>query len=89
MPRSFRKDPQAVKDYEFNWSDWLGGDTIASHTVTASTGLTVDSSSATSTTVTVWVSGGVVGATYAVTCHIVTTAGREDDRTMTFVIEEM
>ena len=88
MARSFVKDPNAVLDYEWDWSAWLGTDTIASHTVTAATGLTVDSSTATSTAVTAWLSGGSVGASYAVTCHVVTAAGREDDRTVTVTVME-
>ena len=88
MARSFVKDPNAVLDYEWDWSAWLGTDTIASHTVTAATGLTVDSSTATSTAVTAWLSGGSVGASYAVTCHVVTAAGREDDRTVTITVQE-
>ena len=88
MARSFVKDPNAVLDYEWDWSAWLGTDTIASHTVTAATGLTVDSSTATTTAVTAWLSGGSVGASYAVTCHVVTAAGREDDRTVTITVQE-
>ena len=88
MARSFVKDPNAVLDYEWDWSAWLGTDTIASHTVTAATGLTVDSSTATSTAVTAWLSGGSVGQSYAVTCHVVTAAGREDDRTVTVTVME-
>ena len=87
MPRSFLKDVDAVLDYEWDWSAWLGTDTIAAHTVTASTGLTVESSEATTTAVTAWLSGGTEGATYSVTCHIATAAGREDDRTMTFTMQ--
>lgn len=94
MATAFIKDPQAVLDYVFDWkastngtgaSDWLAtGETIASHTVTADTGLTVDSSSLTDsdTSVTVWLSGGTVNTHYKVICHIVTSAGREDDRTI-------
>jgi hypothetical protein len=88
MARSYIQDPDAVLDYQFDWADWLGADTIASHTVTAATGLTVDSSTATSTAVRVWLSGGSVGASYAVTCHVVTAAGREDDRTVTITVQE-
>lgn len=92
MPRSFLKDDSAVLDYQFNWAGerpWLtGGDTIVSHTVTAASGLTVDSTEATGTAVTVWLSGGTVGQSYAVTCHIVTAAGREDDRTATVTVME-
>ena len=87
MPRNFTKDPDAVLDYEFDWSAWLGTDTIATHTVTAPAGLTVDSTEATTTTVTMWLSGGTDGASYAVTCHIVTAAGREDDRTATITMQ--
>jgi hypothetical protein len=86
---TFTKDPDAVLDYEFDWSDWLAtGDGIASHTVTPDTGLTVDSDSATSTAVTVWLSGGTVNENYNVVCHIVTTAGREDDRTAVIAVQE-
>lgn len=88
MPRNFTKDPDAVLDYEFDWSAWLGTDTIATHTVTAAAGLTVDSTEATTTTVTARLSGGTDGASYAVTCHIVTAAGREDDRTATITVQE-
>ena len=90
MPRSFVEDPDALLDYEWDWAAWLGADTIASHTVTAAAGLTVVSSSATSTAVTAWlrINGGSVGASYAVTCHIVTAAGREDDRTLTITVQE-
>lgn len=87
------KDPNAVLDFKFDWraltngsgtSDWLeSGETISSHTITAATGITVDSSSLTdsSTSVTVWLSGGTDGNKYNVTCRIVTSAGRTDDRT--------
>ena len=88
MPRSFRQDPAAMLDYVFDWSAWLAGDTIESSTITAPVGVTV-TSSATSTAVTVWVSGGTLGGVYPVTCHIVTAAGREDDRTLTFRIGDM
>jgi len=70
--------------------DWLAaGETItAGYTITASptgTGaLKIDSSARTdsNTSITVWLSAGVNGVTYTVTCHIVTNAGRTDDRTI-------
>ena len=65
MPNTFSKDPDAVLDYKFDWaastngsgaSDWLAdGETISSHTITATTGLTVDSSSLTDTNTSVTV----------------------------------
>ena len=77
----FDKDPQAVLDYLADWSEWLDIDTIATSTWTAPTGITADSSRNTTTTATVWLSGGTLGATYKVVNHIVTTAGRENDQT--------
>ena len=91
MPQSFTKDPDAVLDYRFDWSDWLEtGDTIATRTITASTGITVDSSSITdsSTSVTVWLSGGTVGATYDIACLVVTSASRTDERTVSVRVLE-
>lgn len=100
MGSVYYKDPSAVLDYRFDWraltngtgkSDWLAsGETISTHTVTATTGLTVDSSSLTDTSssVTAWLSGGTAGETYTVTCQIVTTAGRTDERSITIIVAQ-
>lgn len=100
MARTFIKDPDAVLDYVFDWrglthgvegaeSDWLAeGETITSHTVTVSSGITLDSDSEADGAVTVWISGGSAGQTYLVTCSIETSQGRDDDRTMKFVVKE-
>lgn len=91
MANWFEKDPSAVLDYQWDWSDWLSEEeTINTATVTAPTGLTVDSSSITGagTTVTAWLSGGTAGQTYQVVNHIVTSDGREDDRMITIVVKE-
>ena len=84
MPRSFRIDPDAKKDYVFDWAAWLAGDTITGYTLTKDGGVEIAADSRTDTAVTVWVDGVGDGAAGSVTCHIVTAAGREDDRTMTF-----
>ena len=86
--KRFRKDPSAVLPYQWNWTDWLVTDTIASHTVTAPTGLTLASSSATTTAVTAWLSGGTVGAYYDVVCRIVTAGGKTEDRTMQIRVQD-
>lgn len=89
MPQSFVKDPAATLDYVFDWSDWLvDDDAIASHTVTADTGITVASSTATTTHVTVWLSGGTAGTWYTVQCRITTSGGRTDDRTISIRVME-
>jgi len=98
----FTKDPNAVLDYKFDWAastnstgntDWLdttNSETISSKTVTADSGLTVDSSSITdtNTSVTAWLSGGTVGQQYEVVCQIVTSASRTDERSITIVVEQ-
>ena len=38
--------------------------------------------------VVMWLGGGTVGTTYLVTVHIVTSAGRADDRTTRVVVVE-
>lgn len=85
---TFVKDPNATLDYVWDWSTWLTtGETITTHTCTG-TGVTVSSSSHTGTTVTAWVTGGTGLTTASVTCHVVTSAGRADDRTLTFDITD-
>ena len=77
------KDPSAVLDYVFDWTEWLAtGETITDHTITADTGITVDSSTEGDGKVTVWLSGGTAGKNYKVACKITTSAGRTDERTI-------
>ena len=83
MSLSNIKDPSAVLDWMFDWSDWLAsGETIISHTITGETGITVDSSTESAGKVTVWLSGGTAGENYKVACLIETSAGRTDERTI-------
>jgi len=91
MASSFLKDPDAVLDYKWDWSDWLAsGETISSHTIAPVTGITKDSSAETDTdtSVTAWYSGGTVLIDYEVTCQIVTSDSRTDDRTITLKVRE-
>lgn len=88
------KDPNAELDYTIDYTDWLAGitDTIASVDITVSGGVTLASSSFTTTKVTVWISGGTVGTPGSARVRI-TTAGagarpRIDDRTIYFKIKE-
>lgn len=100
MSDRFTHDPDATLDYRWDWksltngygySDWLGSEEIiTSHTITADSGITVDSSAlaSTSTAVVAWISGGTAGTNYNVTCHIVTSQGREDDRTIRLMVRQ-
>ncbi len=102
-PDVFVKDPAARLDYKFDWradtnnhdpaasSDYLAaGETISSATVTADTGITVDTDSITdtNTSVTVWLTGGTDGEDYEVVCQIETSDSRTDQRTITIQCRE-
>ena len=87
------KDPDSVADYKFDWSRWLEEtttttDTISSSSWTVDSGLTKDSDSNSTTTATIWVSGGTAGTAYQATNRIVTAGGRTADRTITFIVRE-
>lgn len=82
------KDPDALVDYSVNWSRWLDGDEIASSTWLVPAGLTNEGEDNTTTTATIWLSGGTIGTSYTVTNRITTVAGRTDDRSFTLTIAE-
>lgn len=96
--KSFEKDPSAVLQFKFDWkcytnqgidSDWLAaGETISSYVLTVPTGITKDSDSQNSGVVTVKLSGGTAGTTYAVACKITTSAGNVDKRTMDIQVRD-
>jgi hypothetical protein len=82
------KDPNAILDYPFDWTDWLGADTIATVQFTPSSAITVVSSSSTTKIATAWVSGGVAGTVESLTCRVNTVGGRTEDRTIRFKIKQ-
>jgi len=83
VEKAFTKDPDAVLDYVFDWTDWLASnEVINSHTVTAEAGITKDSDSKSGGEITVWLSAGTAGNTYTIACEIVTDGGRTDERTV-------
>lgn len=85
----FTKDPNAILDYQINWATWLGSDTIDTSTWTVPTGITRTSATNTTTTATIWLSGGTSGTDYDLLNRIVTAGGRTEDRTITIRVEEM
>ena len=76
------KDPSAVLDYQFDWSAWLGSDTISTSTWTVPTGITLVTETETTTTATAWLSGGTTDVNYECVNTIVTAGGRTDQRTL-------
>lgn len=91
-------DPNAVLDYEWDWSKWLAeGEIITNATCSITTAIepgeiTVNpaghSTDHTDTTVTCWVGGGRVGRIYRLVAHTTTDAGRVDDRTILLECKE-
>lgn len=86
MSTLFYKRAAAVLDYTENWVTWLGDDTISTSDWEAETGITIDSETETTTTATVWLSGGTVDNVYTVTNTIVTAAGRTQTRTILIAV---
>jgi hypothetical protein len=88
---TIEKDPQAKLDYAVDWSTWLqAGETITASTWTVPAGIdqiTPDPSFANGVA-TIWLGGGTVGTRYDIVNHIVTSQGREDDRTLTILVAE-
>ncbi len=84
----FSKDPNSTVDFPFNWKAELNGDTIFTSTFLLPDGLTQVSTSNTTTTATIFVSGGSEGNTYRITNRIVTIGGRTYDKTAYVVVRE-
>lgn len=90
----FIKDPDATKDYGWDWQDWLEGDTITTSTWIVPAGLTnVGESGPTiqsdgRITTSVFISGGSLGVTYTITNRITTnsTPARVEDQSHTIEI---
>jgi hypothetical protein len=76
------KDPSARLDYDVDWSEWIGTDTIASVVWTVEAGITQYATSATATVATIWLEGGTAGADYTIGCRITTAGGRIDERSI-------
>ncbi len=87
------KDPNAVKNYSIDFaaegdSFLIGGDTLATVDWNVPAPLVKTNEGKTATVATVWLSGGVSGASYTVTCHFTTVDGITDDRSFRVVIKE-
>lgn len=76
-----QKTAGEVLKFTVNWTDWLDGDTISTVTWTLDSGITKSSETNTTTSASVLISSGTVGATYEVMCKITTAAGLTGERT--------
>ena len=72
-----------------NWVDWLPvGDTITASSWIVPAGITAASTGYTTTTTTVWLTGGKAGQRYVLTNRIVTADGRTEDRSFEVPVTE-
>lgn len=86
---SYIRDKDSRLDYIWDWTAWLtGSETITAVTWVLETGIVNDHTSATTTSATIWLTGGTAGTTYLVTCRISTSAGRIDDRSAKIKVQE-
>lgn len=87
-----RKDPNAVLDFNWDWTEWLATNEDVIQTISIETnGVDLKPSPAPTTDgliVTAWLSGGVAGTRATARCRITTSAGRTDDRTINITIRE-
>lgn len=88
------KDPASVLDFTHDWASYLqAAETISTSAWAASpttaSPLTVDSDTETTTTATVWLSGGLLGQVYRVVNTITTNQGRTEERTIVVRMENL
>lgn len=84
------KDPDALLDYTIDWTDYLaalGADRLADVVFTNSDG-TLVLTEVYKGFATAWLQGGTVGNTIALTCRVVTRAGRTDACTVFIKVRE-
>lgn len=84
------KDPDEVLDYQIDWSPRLiDGDIIINSIFipdTSSGDINVDSTAFTTTSSTIWLSGGAINATYIFVNRVTTEAGRTMDQSVSIQI---
>ena len=82
------KDPHSLTATVLDWRDQLQDDAITQSRF-ESVGLVVDASSHQAQQATVWLSGGVAGECYSVTCRIHTVSGRQLERSLLVQVVEL
>lgn len=83
-------DPDASEIYQWDWTDWLDGETLVNPPVIeADAGITATLYFLGASTVDVRIQGGTPGSTYAVTVRATSaTHARRQDRTVRFAVAD-
>lgn len=87
---SYDKRVAEVKDYRLEWDlrIWMNGqltdvgDTVTTSAWVVEAGITKDSDTKTTTSTTIWLSGGIVGVEYTLTNRVTTAQGRTYERSI-------
>ena len=76
--KTFTKQPAETLDYDFDFTDWLSErtDTLLSSVILSDPGISVLSSTNFGSRVKVFLSGGLTGTKYKITCRMSTNGGR-------------
>lgn len=91
MSTLFQKSADSSLDYTVDWSQWLTGtETIVNSEWTVPSGITLDSSTYSSTTATAYISGGDDGEVYVIRNEVTTssTPAKVDSRSFNLYIAE-
>lgn len=78
MTQTFTKDVSTTEEFSFDWSAWAA---MSNYTITHDDGIDILADYEIDNVVTVLVSGGTAGVTYAITCNI-TSVDAPEPRTM-------
>lgn len=81
-------DPADVEDYAFGWIDWLGDETIASHTVDSDE-LTVVQSEISGPDILFRISGPGTGRKATVDVTVTSSSGRVKSRSLPFEVQDL
>ena len=85
----FTKDPAGIIDYTVRWTSWLpSGDTISSSAWTVPVGIVKTAESNDTVDAVIWLASGTVGQIYEVANRIITAGGRQNDQTISILIED-
>lgn len=85
----FTKDPAGIIDYTVRWRTWLpSGDTISASSWILPAGITKVSEANNTIDAVIFLASGTLGQIYLVTNRVVTFGGRQNDQTISILIED-
>lgn len=83
------KDPQDTNDFGLDWSGYLDGDAIITAVWSVPADLVLVRAERAGSLTVAWISGGVAGRDYTVSCRITTDNGRVVERSMELPVRHL